>query len=420
MKPLKRFWRILGPGFITGAADDDPTAIATYAQSGALYGYGQAWTQLFSYPFMVVVQEMCGRIGMVTGRGLAAIVRQHYSRGLLFFAVGLLCVANTINIGADLGAMAAAVELVVPVSFWTALIGSALICLALEVLVPYPRYAAFLRYLALVLLAYVLTAFITTHDWGAVFHALTVPHIEWSKEYLLTIAAILGGNLSPYLFFWQTDEEVEEEVASHRIRGMGKGVPHLRRGDISRLRLDTFVGMLFSNVITFFMLVTAGSTLFVAGIHHISTAQEAAAALRPLAGDAAYLLFTIGIIATTLLAVPVLAGSAGYALSEALGWKASLGARFAKARGFYIIIVLSTLLGLLLNTLSIPSMTLLIWAAAINGLLAPPLIALIIIIGNDRTIMGKRTNPLLSTLLGWFIVGVMSVVAAAFVWSLFA
>jgi Mn2+/Fe2+ NRAMP family transporter len=200
---------------------------------------------------------------------------------------------------------------------------------------------------------------------------------------------------------------------------MGKGVPHLRRGDISRLRLDTIVGMLFSNAITFFMLVTAGSTLFAAGIHHVATAQEAAAALRPLAGDATYLLFTVGIITTTLLAVPVLAGSAGYALSEAFGWKASLGARFGKARGFYLIIVASTILGMLLNTLSIPSMTLLVWSAAINGLLAPPLIALIIIIGNNRAIMGRRTNPLLSTLLGWVIVVVMSAVAAAFIWSLF-
>jgi NRAMP (natural resistance-associated macrophage protein)-like metal ion transporter len=419
MRSLKRFWKLLGPGFITGAADDDPTAIATYSQAGALYGYGLAWTQLFSYPFMVVVQEMCGRIGMVTGKGLAAIVRQHYSRSLLFCAVALLCIANTINIGADLGAMAAAIGLVAPIDFWTALIGSALVCLALEVLVPYPRYAALLRYLALVLLAYVLTAFITTRDWGMVFHAVAVPHIEWSKEYLLVIAAILGGNLSPYLFFWQADEEVEEEIATHRIRGMGKGVPHLRRGDISRLRLDTIVGMLFSNAITFFMLVTAGSTLFAAGIHHVATAQEAAAALRPLAGDATYLLFTVGIITTTLLAVPVLAGSAGYALSEAFGWKASLGARFGKARGFYLIIVASTILGMLLNTLSIPSMTLLVWSAAINGLLAPPLIALIIIIGNNRAIMGRRTNPLLSTLLGWVIVVVMSAVAAAFIWSLF-
>ena len=294
---LKKLLGALGPGFITGAADDDPSGIATYSQTGVLFGFSQLWVALFSYPFMTVIQEMCGRIGMVTGMGLAGVIRKEYSKKILALSVLLLLIANTINIGADLGAMASSVQLLLPIPFIVLLIGITIFTLFLEVLVPYPTYARYLKYLTLSLLAYVITAFVIKENWSVILHSTFVPHIVWSKAYLMNIAAFLGTTISPYLFFWQADEEVEEEIVHHQIRGMGKGIPKVRPADLQQMRIDTAAGMFFSQFITFFIIVTVASALGTTGIT-INTAADAASALRPLAGNFAFLLFTLGILGT--------------------------------------------------------------------------------------------------------------------------
>lgn len=412
-KAIKKFWRKLGPGFITGAADDDPSGIATYSQTGAMFGLSQLWLVLFSYPFMVVVQEMCGRIGLVTGKGLSGVIRAHYSRALLGIAVLILVLANTINIGADLGAMASSLQLLVPIPFVSLLCGFTAFTLLLQIFVPYPHYARFLKYLALAMLAYVVTALSVTDSWGAVLDALLTPHVELSRMYILNIAAFLGTTISPYLFFWQADQEVEEELAHGKLRWMGRGVPKIHSGDVRRMRFDTASGMLFSNLITFFIILTVAGTLGVSGITDINTAADAAQALRPIAGDFAFLLFALGIIGTGLLAVPVLAGSAGYAVAEAFGWKEGLGRRFIQAPAFYSVIALATLVGLLVNFSSIGSMKMLYYAAMLNGVLAPPLLIIILLISNNKKILGSRTNSWLSNVLGITITVVMSLVSIA-------
>ncbi|HVU75879.1 MAG TPA: divalent metal cation transporter [Candidatus Paceibacterota bacterium] len=413
----KRLLKLLGPGFVTGAADDDPSGIATYSQTGAAFGLSQLWLVLFTYPFMVAVQEMCGRIGLVTGRGLAGVIRAHYSRKALALAVLILLIVNTITIGADLGAMASSLQLVLPIPFFSLLCGITAFCLLLQIFVPYPTYASFLKYFALALLAYVVTALLVTHEWGVVLHSLLVPHIEFSRTYVLNIAAFLGTTISPYLFFWQADEEVEEEVVTRKLRFMGKGVPKIGIKDIRAMRADTMVGMFFSNAISFFIILTVGITIGSGA--SIDTASDAAAALRPIAGDFAYFIFALGVVGTGLLAVPVLAGSAGYAVAEAMGWKEGLGKRFGQAPGFYLVILLATLFGLFVNVSSIGSMTMLYYAAMLNGVLAPPLMLIIILICNNKKILGSRTNGLLSNLLGITITVIMAVVAVATIWQLF-
>jgi len=416
---LKQLGRSLGPGFITGAADDDPSGIATYSQTGVMFGFTQLWTALFSYPFMTVMQEMCGRIGLVTGMGLSGIIRKHYSKPLLYGAVLLLLVANVVNIGADLGAMAAAVMLLMPLPFFAVLLFVTVLTLALEVWVPYPTYARVLKYLTFSLLAYIIAAFIVKIDWSSVFYSTLVPHISFTKDYILNIAAILGTTISPYLFFWQADEEVEEEIEQGKIRGMGKGVPKIKSTDVRQMRIDTVLGMFFSQIVMFFIIVTVAATLGAEGVKTIATASDAAKALQPVAGNFAFVLFTVGIIGTGLLAVPVLAGSAGYALAEALGWKVGLGERYSKARGFYGIIALATGIGLLVNLTSIPPMQMLYYSAMINGVLAPPLMILILFIANNKKILGKRTNSWVSNALGIIITVLMSAVSLGLLYSLF-
>lgn len=418
MKIIKKIIKMLGPGFITGASDDDPSGIATYSQTGAQFGYNQLWTALFSFPFMTVIQEMCGRIGVVTGKGLAGVIRKHYMRPVLSMAVLLLVFANTINIGADLGAMASSSQLVLHIPFVVLLLGMTLITLFLEVFVSYKIYSKFLKYLTFALFAYIFTVLIIKQDWSRIFFATLVPSFSFTKEYLMSIVAILGTTISPYLFFWQADEEVEEEVAEGKLRQMGAGIPRVNSKDIRLMRLDTIVGMFFSNLVMFFIIVTTASTLGAAGIKNIETADQAALALKPLAGDFAFLLFALGIIGTGLLAVPILAGSASYAISEAFGWREGLYRKFTQAHGFYAVIAIATLVGLLINFTSIKPFQMLYYTAIFNGICAPPLLVLIMLIGNNKKIMGEHTNSNFSNIIGWTITAVMTIALVALVFTL--
>lgn len=419
MKKLKNIFKKIGPGFITGASDDDPSGITTYSQTGAQFGFTQLWTALFSFPFMLFVQEMCGRIGLVSGMGLSGVIRKHYSRKLLAFSVILLLVANTINIGADLGAMASALQLLLPLPFPVLLLLLTAFTLFLEVFVSYKAYVKYLKYFALSLLAYIITLFFIKQDWGAIAYATFVPHFSFSKEYLLNIVAILGTTISPYLFFWQSDEEVEEEIVEHKIKGFGMGKPHIGDRDVKNMRFDTLFGMFFSNLIMFFIIATAGSTLFANGITNIETAADAAEALRPLAGNFTFILFTVGIIGTGLLAVPVLAGSASYAVAEAFNWKEGLYRKFSQAHGFYGVITIATLVGLLINFIGVPPFKMLYYTAVVNGLLAPPLLFIILRVANNKKVLGKYTNSVWSNIFGGAIAIIMSIAGIALLYQLF-
>lgn len=416
---FKKLLKRLGPGFITGAADDDPSGIATYSQTGAQFGFSQLWFALFSIPFMTVVQEMCGRIGIVTGNGLAGVIRDHYKKWVLYVSVFLLIVANSINIGADLGAMAATVKLFVPISFGWLLIGFVILVLALEIFVSYAKYAKILKILTLSLLAYVATVFLIEVDWGAVVFATLIPSFSFTKEYLFNIVALLGTTISPYLFFWQTDEEVEEEIEKGELAIRGNEKPKFSNGELKSMRTDTLFGMIFANVITFFIMTCAAVTLHAQGITTIETAAQAAEALRPLAGDFTFFLFALGIIGVGLLAVPILAGSAGYAISESFGWKAGLSLKLKEAHGFYGVIIFATLIGLLVNFLNIPPFTVLYYTAIANGLAAPLLIVVILLIANNKQIMGEHTNSRVSNVFGILIAGIMSVCAILVIGSFF-
>ena len=411
---FRRLKKSIGPGVITGIADDDPSGIATYAQTGAMFGFSQLWLALFSFPFMSAIQEMCGRIGMVTGKGLAQIIRLHYSKKILFIIVSLLCIANIFNIGADLAAMASAAKLVIDAPFYFWLIGLTFITLVVEVMVPYPTYVKVLKYFAATVLAYIITAFFIKQDWRNILFSTIIPHFEFNKMYLLNIIAMLGTTISPYLFFWQTDEEVEEELESGKLRFMGRGVPKITKGDVKRMRSDTVVGMFLSNLITFFVIITSASTLHANGINSITSASQLAEALKPLAGDYATIIFALGIIGTGMLAVPVLAGSAAYAISESFGWKEGLGKTFSQAKGFYSVIILATIIGLSFSFSSIDPMITLYYAAILNGLLAPPLMVIIMLISNNKKIMGKYTNKKVTNILGWIITIIMSVLSIIF------
>jgi NRAMP (natural resistance-associated macrophage protein)-like metal ion transporter len=411
LNKIKKILKSLGPGFITGASDDDPSGIATYSQTGAKFGFNLLWTPIVTLPFMVTIQEMCGRIGIVTKKGLSQIIRENYSQKVLYVAVFLLLIANTVNIGADLGAMASAGQLIlgIPFIFW--LIGMTVLTLVLEIFVSYKVYSRFLKYLTFSLFAYIIAAFIVTSDWGNVFHSIINPKLSLNKEALLNIVALLGTTISPYLFFWQTNEEVEESVEkmqeNHQktLTIQNKDIP----SDIKSMRLDTFFGMLFSNLVMFFIIVTTGATLFKSGINNIETANQAAEALRPLAGNLTFALFGLGIIGTGLLAVPVLAGSASYAVSEAFGWKSGLYQKFRQAHGFYGVITIATLIGLLVNFTSVQPFQMLYYTAVINGVCAPPLMIMIMLISNNKKVMGNHTNGKFSNWFGWFITIVMSV-----------
>jgi len=415
---LKKILGHLGPGFITGAADDDPSGIATYSQTGAQFGYKQLWVALFTFPFMTVIQEMCGRIGLVTGRGLSGVIKKNYSKKVLYAAVFILFIANTINIGADLGAMAASAQLVLGIPFGVLLVGITALTLILEVFVSYPTYAKFLKYLTFSLFAYIIVVFVVKQDWQKIALSTFLPSFSFDKSYILNIVALLGTTISPYLFFWQADQEVEEQIAKHKIEGIGMGQPKITRKDLKIMRLDTTIGMFFSNLVMFFIIATCASTLHINGITQIETADQAAMALKPFAGDFAFLIFALGTVGTGLLAVPVLAGSASYALAEAFEWKVGLHKKFTEAHGFYLVIIVATLIGLLVNLTPIKPFQMLYYTAVLNGICAPPLIILIIFIANNKKIMGKHTNSKFSNVMAWIITIIMLITLGLLIWSL--
>jgi NRAMP (natural resistance-associated macrophage protein)-like metal ion transporter len=403
--PVEIFFSDLGPGLITGCADDDPSGISTYSISGAAFGYGPLWTALISFPLMVAVQMMCGRLGMVTGRGLAGVIRRRYSKWILWGACALLIVANVFNIAADLGGMADATRMITGVNalLWTPVYTAAIISFLFYS--SYRQIVRIFKWLTLVLLAYVVTAFFASVDWRHALLATLVPHPIWSHDYVEVLVGILGTTISPYLFFWQASQEVEEE------RAMGKNLA-MRRGateeELRALRVDVVTGMFVSNFIMYFIILTTAATLHAHGIANIATAHQAAEALRPLAGDAAYLLFTLGLIGTGMLGVPVLAGSCAYAISEAAAWRGSLEKKPRGAKKFYTVLGVAMTVGLLVNYLHMDAVKMMFWSAVLNGLLAPPLILLVLLLTGDRKVMGHQISSRFERVFGWLTFALMA------------
>jgi NRAMP (natural resistance-associated macrophage protein)-like metal ion transporter len=397
--PVRRFLGILGPGLITGASDDDPSGIGTYALAGASLGFATLWTALLTFPMMAVVQFVCAKIGMVTGEGLARVLRRHYPRALLYPVVAALVIANTINAGTDIGAIAAAVNLLVPVPPVVAIAPIALSILALQVWGSYRLIARTFKWLSLALLAYIGAALYARPDAVEVLRGTFVPTIRFDAAFLANLVAILGTTISPYLFFWQASEEVEEEIS------MGRRTLRARRGatetELRYAGVDVTTGMFFSNVVMYFIMLATAATLFKAGQTDIQSAADAARALRPLAGDAAYVLFAVGVIGAGFLGVPVLTGSSAYAMAEALGFRYGLDDKPRRAKLFYAMIIVPTLIGTLVNFLGINPIRALFWTAVINGFLAPPLLVVIMLVASNRRVMGERVNGRWANVVGW-------------------
>ncbi|MDM0120328.1 Nramp family divalent metal transporter [Variovorax arabinosiphilus] len=396
-KRIPSFLRHVGPGVVTGAADDDPSGIATYTQAGAQFGTGLLWTVFLSLPFMIAIQMVSARIGRVTGQGVAANLRDHMPRWLLLGLVGLLVIANTINIAADIGAMGEALQLVVGGGQHFHSLAFGAVTVLLQVFVPYRRLAHILKWLTLTLFAYVAAVFVVDVPWGRVLHDLVVPKLQWRSDYWMMIVALLGTTISPYLFFWQASQEVEELRQKGGRRGSDAEVWRALR----RVKLDTWIGMIFSNAIAFFVMVVGGAVLFKAGIHDVTSAAQAAEALRPLAGDFAFWLFAGGIIATGLLAVPVLASSAAYAVAEAFGWEEGLERHWHEAKRFYAIIGIATLAGTALDFTPVDPMKALYWSAVINGVVAVPIMAAMMMLVAREKVMGAFVASRRTRWLGW-------------------
>lgn len=416
----RRFWRfltLLGPGLTTGAADDDPSGIATYSQTGAQFGYGQLWTALYMLPFMAAVQEACARIGLVTGKGIAAVVKEHYSKGVLYTVVSLVVIANTINIGADIGAMAEAAGLLIPIHFAVLTLAITAIILTLEIFTNYKVYSKILKWLALALLAYPITAFIVHQPWGTVFRATVVPHFEFNFAFLFIITGVLGTTISPYMFFWEASQEVEEQEEKGNGNNNGKRI--VSRNMIHRMRLDNNAGMIVSEITTWCILLVGATVLHQSGVKDIKTAADAAKALEPLvhsfpdSGFWAKFIFSVGIIGLGFLAVPVLSGSAAYAVSEAFNWNASLNYKPKQARGFYGVITVATVIGLIINFVGIDPVKALVYSAVLNGVAAVPLLYLILRIAKNDKIMGEHKSGVLSTSLLWITFIAMGAAAVA-------
>ena len=398
---LARFWKILGPGLVTGASDDDPSGIATYSQAGAAYGLTTLWTALITFPLMASIQEMCARIGLVTSQGLAGTLKTNYSKPVLYLMLLFSFPAIVMNIGADIAGMGAVGNLLFPsikATYFS--IGFTIMLLVLIIYLPYQKIASVLKYLCLVLLVYLIVPFLYRQDWVAVLKATFIPSIKFDKDFISILVAILGTTISPYLFFWQATMEVEDKKEKNLM---------VNKRIISEMRKDVDFGMLFSNLVMFFIILTTGSVLFKGGIHQIDTVEQAAQALKPLAGNAAYLLFAVGVIGTGLLAIPVLSGSLSYIVTESFGWKEGLDKKFQKAKAFYLIIGISLILGLTLNYIGLSPVKALIYSAILYGLTAPVLIAIILHISNNKKIMGKNTNGRISNILGFAALALMTV-----------
>src|SRR5437588_3534878 len=411
--PFKRFFKLLGPGLITGASDDDPSGIGTYAVAGASLGFTTLWTALFTLPLMIAALLTCARIGMVSGMGLAAVLRRHYARNLLYLTVIGLVIANTINAGADIGAIAAAINLLIPIPTAVLVLPVALAILALQIWGSYRVIARTFKWLTLALFAYVGSAVFARPDWSEVLKATFIPRLSFDSSFLAMIVAIFGTTISPYLFFWQADQEVEEEISFGRLtRAQRRGASD---AEIKYARWDVYIGMFLSNLVMYFIILATASTLFKTGQTNIQSATDAAEALKPFAHGAASLLLAVGLIGSGFLAVPVLTGCSAYALTESFGGRYGFNQKLRRAKFFYAVIIVSTLFGVLINFVGINPIRALFLAAIINGFLAPPLLVAIMLVANNRQIMGDRVNGPWANILGWTTTVVMFVAAVALV-----
>jgi|ERR1700757_140005 len=402
---LRRFWKILGPGLITGASDDDPSGIATYSQAGAQYGLSTLWTALLTFPLMAAIQEMCARIGMVTSKGLTGTLKQHYPKPILYLMLLFSAPAIILNIGADIAGMGAVSNLIFPAIhpiFFS--VAFTLLLITLIIYLPYQKFAAVLKYLCVILLVYLIVPFLYKQDWREIVKHTFIPTISLDKEFLNVLIAILGTTISPYLFFWQATMSVEDMRQKTQIVLVDKAL-------IKNMKTDVNFGMFFSNVVMFFIILTTGTVLFNGGIHKIDTVEQAAKALEPLAGKAAYYLFAIGIIGTGFLAIPVLSGSLSYIISETFDWKEGLDKKFHEAKPFYIVVIISLIIGLLINYIGISPIQTLIYSAMLYGVTSPVIIAIVLHISNNKKIMGKFSNGIRSNILGVITLLLMTVSA---------
>ena len=408
-----RFWKLLGPGLVTGASDDDPSGIATYSQAGAQYGLSTLWTALITFPLMAAIQEMCARIGMVTSQGLTGTLKTNYPKSILYIMVLFSFPAIVMNIGADIAGMGAVGNLLFPkihAIFFS--VGFTVLLLIVIVFLPYQKIASVLKYLCMVLLVYLIVPFLYKQDWMVILKGTFIPTIKFDKNYISILVAILGTTISPYLFFWQATMEVEDRK-NRKILVLNKEI-------MNEMKADVNFGMLFSNLVMFFIILTTGTVLFNGGIHQIDTVEQAAQALKPLAGNFAYLLFAVGVIGTGLLAIPVLSGSRSYIITETFGWKQGLDKKFYEAKGFYIVVIISLILGLSMNELGISPVKALIYSAILYGLTAPVLIAIILHIANNKKVMGIYTNGKLSNILGFATLILMTTAAVVMLYLQFA
>lgn len=413
----KSWFKKLGPGLITGAADDDPSGIATYSQAGAQFGFNMLWTVLLTYPLMVGIQVVSARIGRVSGHGLATNIRRHYPGWLLYGVIGLLLLANTINIAADESAMGQALSLIIggPATLYAA--GFGILSLLLQVFIPYRRYVRILKWLTLALLAYVATGFVVQIPWPKVLISALTPKLSWQTEYLTTIVAVFGTTISPYLFFWQASQEVEDQLADPQAQALVRA-PRQAAVNLRRIKIDTYIGMGFSNLVAFFIILTTAVTLHLHGVTTIQSAAQAATALRPIAGEFAFLLFSAGIIGTGLLAIPVLAGASAYAMAGAFKWKNSLESKLMADKQFYAIIAISTLMGSALGLTRIDPIKALYWSAVINGVISVPIMVLMMLMAGRADIMGQFVITTRLKLLGWLATLMMAVAVAAMLLTL--
>jgi NRAMP (natural resistance-associated macrophage protein)-like metal ion transporter len=403
---LKRFWKIIGPGLITGASDDDPSGIATYSQAGAAFGLQTLWTAILAFPLMAAIQQMCARIGLVTSQGLSGTLKKHYPKPVLYVMLVFSFPAIVMNIGADIAGMGAVGNLLFPTIDSTYFsVFFTILLLGLIIYLPYQKIASILKYLCTVMLVYFIVPFLYKQDFVAIIAATFIPTIQWNREFLLVLVGILGTTISPYLFFWQASIEVEE--MNHRRALM------INKKIIHDMEQSVDFGMTFSGFVMYFIILTTGTVLYSAGIHQINTVEEAAMALKPLAGDLAYVLFAIGVIGTGLIAIPVLSGSLSYMFTETFGWKQGLDKKFHEAKGFYVIIAISLILGLSLNYVGISPIDALIYTAVLYGITAPVLIGIILHISNNREIMGEYVNSRISNVLGFAALIIMTLAAGA-------